>query len=1104
MFTAIQHFFVAPVFLDDEDKTRAARLLNVILNTQVLIIVLILVSSLLGMSVPSRAYSILTVLFILLVGLRFPMKRGWVKPAGVILVVIMFVGISVAIALSGTIRTPTILFLILINIIAGLVVGRQAALGTAIANTVLVYGLVQAEATGLLPPADYAVGVAQVIAFAAGSFLTTVLLNLALQSMEDSLAQTRANEQAVRELASTLELRVEERTRQLADASKIAQLSDWEYDVLQNQFTFNDAFYELMRTTAEEQGGYIMSAADYAQRFVHPDDAAVVAEQIGKAIAAADPNFRGQVDHRVIYGDGEIGYITVRFRIEKDNSGQTIKTFGVNQDITDRKRTEEELRKFELALERSNDAVFMTDVQGLITYINPAFERIYGFTREEAIGQNPRIIKSGLIPQEQYVHFWQALLHNQVVAGEIVNKTKDGRLITIEGMNTSVLDNNGKPLGFMATHRDITSRKKVEEDIRISRERYILSVEGSNDGLWDWDIRTNQIYFSPRWKNMIGYEDHEIENTFAAFEALLHPDDHAHALETLGAYLENRIPEYDLEFRLRQKDGSYKWIRARGRVLRDEQGQPYRMAGSHSDIEFQKETETLLAKRATQLETVTQVAASVSTIQDPAEMLQQVADLTKSSFNLYHAHIYLLNEAEDTLVLTAGAGEVGRVMVARQHTIPLSREQSLVARAARTRQGVTVNNVTQAPDFLPNPLLPNTRAELAVPLIALNRILGVLDVQAAEANYFTEEDVRIQTILASQIAIALENARANEQTVKTLHELDALTRRLTRAGWQSYLAESENQRIGFMFTEDHLVNLQEKGHELAKQNNVLIQPIALRGEQVGHLIATDSEIDKAELSTILQAVAQGLGAHLENLRLTEEAERRVSELGVINEIGQDLAAEVELQNIVVSVVNHLSRVFNANIAYMALYDQDRQMIDIPYLLDHGQEIRNEPPFSFGEGINTFIIKTRQSVFINHDTEHRLVELGALPTSNNRLAKSFIGVPMVVGDRVIGVLSVQDAEREGRFSENDVNLLKTISSNVAVAMQNARLFLEVRKRAEREAMVNQIGQRIQSAATVQGALQTAVQELGTVLKARRTFVELATKLSDSSVRPLVGE
>ena len=148
MFTAIQHFFVAPVFLDDEDKTRAARLLNVILNTQVLIIVLILVSSLLGMSVPSRAYSILTVLFILLVGLRFPMKRGWVKPAGVILVVIMFVGISVAIALSGTIRTPTILFLILINIIAGLVVGRQAALGTAIANTVLVYGLVQAEATG--------------------------------------------------------------------------------------------------------------------------------------------------------------------------------------------------------------------------------------------------------------------------------------------------------------------------------------------------------------------------------------------------------------------------------------------------------------------------------------------------------------------------------------------------------------------------------------------------------------------------------------------------------------------------------------------------------------------------------------------------------------------------------------------------------------------------------------------------------------------------------------------------------------------------------------------------------------------------------------------
>lgn len=100
--------------------------------------------------------------------------------------------------------------------------------------------------------------------------------------------------------------------------------------------------------------------------------------------------------------------------------------------------------------------------------------------------------------------------------------------------------------------------------------------------------------------------------------------------------------------------------------------------------------------------------------------------------------------------------------------------------------------------------------------------------------------------------------------------------------------------------------------------------------------------------------------------------------------------------------------------------------------------------------------------------------------------------MVVGDQVIGVLTVQDAEREGRFTEGDMNLLRTIASNVAVAIQNARLFAQTQKRAEREAKVNLISQKIQNATTVEGALQTAIQELGVALKARRTFVELTQK------------
>ncbi|MBK8093437.1 MAG: response regulator [Verrucomicrobiaceae bacterium] len=132
------------------------------------------------------------------------------------------------------------------------------------------------------------------------------------------------------------------------------------------------------------------------------------------------------------------------------------------------------------------------------------------------------------------------------------------------------------------------------DELARSEERFALAVRGTNDGIWDWDIRTNEVFFSPRWKNMIGYEDEELANTFAAFEQLIHPEDHERVLRELQAYLAGQIERYAVEFRFRHKDGSWRWILARGRALRDPDGKPYRMAGSHTDITEQKNTEEQL------------------------------------------------------------------------------------------------------------------------------------------------------------------------------------------------------------------------------------------------------------------------------------------------------------------------------------------------------------------------------------------------------------------------------------------------------------------------------------------------------------------------------
>ena len=179
-----------------------------------------------------------------------------------------------------------------------------------------------------------------------------------------------------------------------------------------------------------------------------------------------------------------------------------------------------------------------------------------------------------------------------------------------------------------------------------------------------------------------------------------------------------------------------------------------------------KQLQQELEGRAAALATVAEVGTATSTILETKKLLQDVVDLTKERFNLYHSHIYLLDEEGKNLVLASGAGEPGRQMMAKGLTIPLSREQSLVARAAREKRGVTVNDVTQESDFLPNPLLPDTRSELAVPMIVGEQLIGVFDIQSEQVGRFTDTDVNIQTTLAAQLAISLQNVRSFEQSKK--------------------------------------------------------------------------------------------------------------------------------------------------------------------------------------------------------------------------------------------------------------------------------------------------------------------------------------------------
>jgi putative methionine-R-sulfoxide reductase with GAF domain len=159
----------------------------------------------------------------------------------------------------------------------------------------------------------------------------------ALQSISNQVAIAVQNAQSYTEVQRSQVL--------LSDALKAAKLGNWEYDFEKDLFHFTDDFYAIFRTTAEKVGGYKISSADYSRNFVHPDDAPLVGSEIQKVLDAKDRLFTTHLEHRIIFADGETGYIAVNINVERDENGKITRWYGANQDITERRRAEEINRK---------------------------------------------------------------------------------------------------------------------------------------------------------------------------------------------------------------------------------------------------------------------------------------------------------------------------------------------------------------------------------------------------------------------------------------------------------------------------------------------------------------------------------------------------------------------------------------------------------------------------------------------------------------------------------------------------------------------------------------------------------------------------------------
>jgi diguanylate cyclase (GGDEF)-like protein/PAS domain S-box-containing protein len=270
--------------------------------------------------------------------------------------------------------------------------------------------------------------------------------------------------------------------------------------------------------------------------------------------------------------------------------------------------TEHALRRLQKALEVLPVGVTITDARGTILYLNPSEAELHGYRVEELLGENLRILSppeawEPMTPEElRRVKKWKR---------EHFRRRKDGSLFPVELLSDLVMDAGGHPVGMVTLCEDITERRRVEQALRESEERYARAVRGANDGLWDWNLKTDEVDLSPRWKEMLGYEDHEIGRSALEWVGRIHPDDVERVKAKVAAHLSHRTPRLEDEHRIRAKDGSYRWVLVRGYAVRDAEGRPYRMTGAQTDVTDRRTYDPLtgLPNRALFMERLSQALA---------------------------------------------------------------------------------------------------------------------------------------------------------------------------------------------------------------------------------------------------------------------------------------------------------------------------------------------------------------------------------------------------------------------------------------------------------------------------------------------------------------
>ncbi len=413
----------------------------------------------------------------------------------------------------------------------------------------------------------------------------------------------------------------------LREVSQVAKVGGWSLDLASGELALTE---ETLRI--HEIGPDVRLSLDTAMGFYPDEVKPKIRKVLNRAVREGIPY---DMEVPFVSAKGKRLWVRIIARTDQRNEGRG-RLYGVFQDITKRKETERLLQLARFGMDQAVDEVYYINSDGGFEYVNEAACRKLGYSREELLTMTV-LDMDPLFERERWRQHWQTLKSSGSLTFETLHRPRNGPPYPVE-VHVNLVEIEGQ-VYTCSVCRDITERKRMEQELRESEFRWKFAIEGGGDGVWDWNAETDEVTYSKLWKSMLGYAEDDILPSNDEWKNRIHPADQDYVATTMQAYLNHKIDNYLVEYRLRCKDDSYKWILGRGMAVNHaEDGRVLRMIGTHSDITKRKQAESKLRETNAYLENLLDYANAPIIVWD--------AHLRITRFNHAFETLTGLSEAE--------------------------------------------------------------------------------------------------------------------------------------------------------------------------------------------------------------------------------------------------------------------------------------------------------------------------------------------------------------------------------------------------------------------------------------------------------------------------